>query len=232
VPSRYIQTSLWDGFAYAAVAFNDGTAAAQSSGLHRFVEKHYQAKWNEIWDEAFQLIYDNAPYVEDRESSGWNGLLLPVPWSDDGHLAALLAERTTLRNPFTRLRSLLVLLEPSVLKNLSDFQAFKLCVEYLEGMFWRNAVVIEQAAGKPIKREIAQMLIQNIAERDRALAEALSRDWDRGRPSDSTAKLAPLFGLAPKDQLLFQWTRAATYSASLAGNPDRFYQLLLKAPPG
>jgi len=40
VPSRYIQNSLWDGFAYAAVAFNHGTATAQNSGLRRFVERH------------------------------------------------------------------------------------------------------------------------------------------------------------------------------------------------
>jgi hypothetical protein len=72
-------------------------------------------------------------------------------------------------------------------------------------------------------------VIQNIADRDQALKEALSRDWDKGRPADSTAKLEPLYGLAAKDQLLFQWRRAADYSASLANNPERFYQFLLKA---
>jgi hypothetical protein len=229
VPSRYIQNSLWDGFAYAAVAFNQGTATAQSSGLRRFVERHYQSEWNEIWDEAFHLMYDNAPYVEDGESSSWMGLRLPVPWSDDGELTLLLREKCPQQNPFTRLRSLLVLLEPSVLKNFSDFQAFTLCVEYLEGVFWREAVVIEHAVSPSITRETARVVIQNIADRDRALKEALSRDWDKGRPAHSTAKLEPLFGLAAKDQLLFQWRRAADYSASLAGNPDRFYQFLLRA---
>ena len=97
VPSRYIQNSLWDGFAYAAVAFNQGTATAQSSGLRRFVERHYQSKWNETWDEAFHLMYDNAPYVEDRESSSWMGLRLPIPWSDDGELTALLKEKVPRR---------------------------------------------------------------------------------------------------------------------------------------
>ena len=229
VPSRYIQNSLWDGFAYAAVAFNHGTATAQNSGLRRFVERHYQSKWNETWDEVFHLMYDNAPYVEDRESSSWMGLRLPIPWSDDGELTALLKEKVSPQNPFTRLRSLLVLLEPSVLENFSDFQAFALCVEYLENAFWREAIVIEHAASQPITRETAREVIQNIADRDQALKEALSRDWDKGRPADSTAKLEPLYGLAAKDQLLFQWRRAADYSASLANNPERFYQFLLKA---
>ena len=226
VPSRYVQNSIWDGFAYAAVAFNQGAAAARTSGLRRFVEKHYQANWNETWDEAFHLIYDDAPYIDDRESSSWMGLRLPIPWSDDQQLTALLRDRLPCRNPFTQLRSLLVLLEPSVLKNLADFQAFELCVEYLERMFWREVVVIEHAARRPVEREITDQLIKNIAERDQDLEEELSRDWDKGRPADSPAKYEPLFGLAAKDQLLFQWRLATAYSASLASQPDRFHNLI------
>ncbi|HZD47400.1 MAG TPA: family 20 glycosylhydrolase [Silvibacterium sp.] len=231
IPSRYLQNSIWDGFAYAAVAFNQGSATARTSGFHRFVERHYQSNWNERWDEAFHLIYDAAPYVEDRKSSSWMGLRLPVPWSDDEQLTTLLRERSVRPNPFTRLRSLLVLLEPLVLRNLSDFSAFALCVEYLEGMFWREVVIIEHAASQPIQQETATQLIQNIAARDQTLLEALSQDWDRGRPADSPAKSEPVFGLAPKDQLLFQWSRAAAYSASLAKHPDRFHQLVAKAKP-
>jgi hypothetical protein len=121
-----------------------------------------------------------------------------------------------------------VQVEPLVLTNLPDFQAFELCAEYLEKMFWRETIVIEQTAKKPLKRATADLLIQNIAERDQELAEALSRDWDKGRSSKSAAKLAPVFGLEPKDQLLFQWERAAAYSAALASHPDRFYQLIEK----
>jgi hypothetical protein len=124
------------------------------------------------------------------------------------------------------LRSLLVLLEPSVLKNLSDFRAFALSVEYLEATFWRQSIIFEQAAVKPIDLESARALIQNIAERDRSLVDALAKDWDRGRSPDSAAKRAPLFGFAPKDQLLFQGQRAADFSANLALHPDRFFTLL------
>jgi hypothetical protein len=232
IPSRYIQNSIWDGFAYAAVAFRQGTATAQTSGFRRFVERHYQANWSETWDEAFRLIYDDAPYMQDSESSSWMGLQLSVPWSNDAQLTALLKAQSPRQNPFTRLRSLLVLLEPSVLKNLSDFQAFQLCVEYLERMYWRDGVITEHTAKQPISRETADLLIQSIAERDQALADALSRDWDKGRPADSPAKSEPVFGLQPKDQLLFQWKRAAAYSASLASYRDRFYQFLAIAKVG
>jgi hypothetical protein len=232
IPSRYIQNSIWDGFAYAAVAFRQGTATAQTSGFRRFVERHYQANWSETWDEAFRLIYDDAPHIEDSESSSWMGLQLSVPWSNDAQLTALLKAQSPRQNPFTRLRSLLVLLEPSVLKNLSDFQAFQLCVEYLERMYWRDGVITEHTAKQPISRETADLLIQSTAERDHALADALSRDWDKGRPTHSPAKSEPVFGLQPKDQLLFQWKRAAAYSASLASHPDRFYHLLATAKVG
>jgi hypothetical protein len=226
VPSRYIQNSIWDGFAYAAVAFNASSTAPHPSGHRRFVERHYGSQWNEMWSEAFQLIYDAAPPFGERDNLSSIGLRLPVPFSDEESLATLLKNRASGSNPFTRLRSLLVLLEPSVVKNLSDFRAFALSVEYLEATFWRESIIFDQAAAKPIDQESARLLIQNIAERDRTLAEALAKDWDRGRSPDSGAKRAPLFGFAPKDQLLFQWQRAADFSASLALDPDRFYQLL------
>jgi len=122
-------------------------------------------------------------------------------------------------------------LEPLVLKNLADFQAFALCAEYLERTCWRDAAVVEQA-GKHPDRETAELLIQSIAERDRALGEALSKDWDNGRFPDSAARRELLFGLAPKDQLLLQWQRAAAYSSDLASHPDRFHQLLQTANHG
>jgi hypothetical protein len=226
IPSRYIQNSIWDSFAYAAIALNKGTATAQTSGFRSFVEKHYRANWNEVWDEVFRLIYDAAPYMKNRETTSWMGLALPVPWSSDEQLAAVMKDASPRSNPFTRIRSLLVQLEPLVMRNYADFQAFELCVQYLERMFWREAVVIDQAAQKPLKREAADLLIQSIAERDRELAEALTKDWDQGRFPNAEAKQEAVYGLRPKDQLLFQWERATAYSSSLASNLDRFYLLI------
>jgi Glycosyl hydrolase family 20, catalytic domain len=232
IPSRYLQNSIWDGFAYAAVAFNQGTATAQTSGFHRFIEKHYGASWNETWDQAFQLIYDFAPSLQDRETSSWMGLRLLVPWSGDEQLTAVLRDGSPRRNPFTKLRSLLVSLEASVLRNLSDFKAFELCVVYLESVFWREAVLIEHTATQTMERANTDLLIRRIADRDRALAEALIQDWDDGRPADSPANAEPIFGLAPKDQLLFQWKQAAAYSAALASHPVRFHELISAAKRG
>jgi hypothetical protein len=225
VPSRYIQNSIWDGFAYGAVAFKDGPEAARSSAFRRFVERHYGAKWNNNWQEAFRLIYDLAPQMHEKKSTT-GAPPLHIPWSNDQELASVLKNRPLRENPFTRLRALLVQLKPQVPKNLADFQAFALSVEYLEKLYWREAIVTEHAAGKQLTREESDLLIQRIATSDHAMAEALTREWDKGRFSDSAAKVKPLFGFDPKDQLLFQWTRATEYSASLASHLGRFYNLL------
>jgi hypothetical protein len=229
VPSRYIQNSLWDVFAYAAVAFKDGAALARTSALRRFVERHFGAEWNEVWSEAFDLLYDAAPIYGDPEKDTPLGLKLPVPWSDEEQLAAALKERSKRTNPFTRVRSLLVEAARGMAKNHADFEALALSVKYLEALFWRQDVIQEHAAGKRLDRESAQVLIGSISVRDREMAEALTKDWDSGRPVDSAAKTAPLFGMEAKDQLLFQWHRAADFSARMAAHPDRFYQIVQTA---
>lgn len=220
IPSRYIQDSIWDGFAYGAVAFQEGTAVAQTSAFQRFVEKHYGAAWSEEWDEAFRLIYDFAPTVRDRATESWMGVRLIVPWGSDEELAAAARDTRAKQGPFVRVKELWESLKPSVRKNAADFQAFGLCVEYLEGLYWRGGVV----AGA-LEREPAAKLIKEIAERDATMAKSLTEDWDKGRPDDSAAKSGPVFDLRLKDQMLYAWTRAAEYSASLAGEPERFYKL-------
>ena len=225
VPSRYIQNSLWDGYAYAAVAFNHGSAAARSSAFRSFVERHFGAQWNESWSQAFTLLYDAAPIYGDEKATP-PGLRLPVPFSTEDELRAALKVRTYPANPFPHLREILATLKPSVIKNAGDFEALLLSVRYLETLFWRQGVIQERAATEPFDRDAARELIQTIAERDRTLLDALNKDWDAGRPADSPAKLAPLYGMEPKDQLVFQWSRAAAFSADLAAHPDRFHALV------
>jgi hypothetical protein len=221
VPSRYVQKSIWDGFAYAAVALKEGSKAAESAGFRRFVEKHYGAEWSHDWDEAFRVIYDRAPQVKERESPA-EAVPLHVPWSNDEELSKVLENRSPRTNPFSGLRGLLNRLEGNVVRNRGDFQAFALSVGYLEHVYWREAVVAEHR----LTRDEAGKVISEIAKRDRSLADALGKDWDEGRFPDSAAKVKPFFGLAPKDQLVFQLERAADYSGSLAAHPDRLWKML------
>jgi hypothetical protein len=225
IPSRYLQDSIWDGFAYAGIAFNQGTAAAQTSAFHRFVEQHYRATWNESWDQVFTTLYNAAPHSQEARTAARVGLDLPVPWSNDAQLLAVWSDRTPRLNPFTEVLALLVSLEASVLAHLQDFQSLRLCVAYLEAMFWREEILVQQATRQPLDQAMASTLIETIAARDAELAAKLSADWDRGRFADSPATSELLFGLEPRDQLLYQWNQAAKYSASLATQPDRFLAL-------
>jgi glycosyl hydrolase family 20 len=226
VPCRYLQNSIWDGFAYAAVSFKEGSSIAHNDGFRRFVEKHYQASWNKDWEQAFRLIYEFAPEAGGRPVAAGT-VPLRVPWSGDGLLSAVLKDRSSRSNPFTRLHAILMQLEKHVQKNLPDFQAFALSVAYLDQLYWREAILVEYAAKKPLTQQGADQTIKSIAARDRSMADALSKEWDRGRFSDSPAKREPLFGFEPKDELVFQFQRAADYSASLAARPDRFFRIVM-----
>lgn len=231
VPSRYVQNSLWDGFAYAAVAFNEGATAARSSAFKRFVERHFGTQWNEHWSEAFRLLWDSAPLYGDPASMPLK-LRLPVPFSTEAELTAALENRTPPANPFPRLRELLAGAEPAVTRNPQDFAALLLSVRYLEALFDRESILQRTAASKPIARETAAELMRTIAARDHELLTDLTADWNTGRPTDSAAKLAPLYGMEPKDQLVYQWSRAAAFSSDLAADPNRFYSLLQAAGLG
>ena len=228
VPSRYIQNSLWDGFAYAAVAFRRGTEEARARAFQSFVERHWGAHWNESWKNAFALLYDSAPLYENDKRAA-DALRLPVPFSTDAELRAALKDRSEAANPFPRLRELLDSLKASVTKDAGDFDALVLSTRYLEALFWRESAIRAGGGTKRLGREEAQKLIQTIASRDRALLNELNRDWDEGRPKDSPAKLKPLYGMEPKDQLVYQWSRATAYSSELAAQPARFLDLLSAA---
>ncbi|UWZ85032.1 family 20 glycosylhydrolase [Occallatibacter riparius] len=228
VPSRYIQNSLWDGFAYAAVAFNHGSATARASAFQRFVERHYGAQGNEHWSEAFKLLYDAAPLYGNSDSMPLKSRL-PVPFSSEAELATALKTRIQPVNPFPHIRELLAQVQPAVKKNEADFAALQLSVRYLDALFDRESIIQKTAATSRLDHNSAQQLICSIADRDRALLDDLNKDWDTGRPSDSPAKLAPLYGMAPKDQLVFQWSRAAAFSAELAATPDRLLAILRSA---
>jgi hypothetical protein len=223
IPSRYLQNSIWDGFAYAAVVMKDGSKAAQADSFRRFVERHYQARWNDTWRKAFEMIYRAAPSFEGPAASS-----MIVPWSNEEHLSRILKRKPVRPTTFTTIRDLLSSLQPSVKKNHADFQSFQLCVEYLEAVVSRNGLVIEQASTHSTLDADA-LLIRKIAGRDHALAHALEADWNTGRPADSPAANELLFALQPKDQLLFQWKKAADYSAVLAARPEDF-QRILRAP--
>ena len=176
------------------------------------------------WDEAFRLIYKLAPQIREQDAPD-GAFPLRVPWSCDQELSALPRSSKMSENPYIQLCTLLDRLEKQVSRNLPDFKAFSLSAKYLEHTFWRDQIL----TGPPLTREEAAALIKSIADRDRTLAGALSKDSDQSRFPDSPAKSAPLFGFEPKDQLLFQFQRAANYSASLTSHPARFHQLIAAA---
>ena len=235
VPSRYLQNSIWDGIAYAGVALNEGSAAARDTAFRRFAERHYGAAWNDIWADVFRSVYDLAPHG--RLCPGYPGLPMPTPWSDEDGLTAAVNDKMSQIPPFTRLLGQIRMCQSGVKRNFADFQAFQLSVEYLENAYWRHVLPGLEARGN-LTRESAADLIRTIAERDRQLVDALNAEWNRGRFPDApqlTHDMRDLNDSRPKlllrgqEQLLFNMREAAKFSAQLAVDPERFYQILLRA---
>jgi hypothetical protein len=223
VPSRYLQGSLWDSFAYAAVALEHGSAAARHGAFRRVVERCYGATWNETWQEIFDTYFRIVPSRRVC-SPAWAGPALPTPWASEEDLRGALGAAPIGPSPYPSLRARMQAVQDDVRRNAGDFSALALSAEYLDHVFWRQAVLSQAGSGP--RRPGRPDLIGTIAASDRRLVGKLEADWNIGRFSDCPGKTERLVGLEPADQLLFSMRRAAAFSAELAAAGDRFHRLL------
>jgi len=214
VPTAYLSDSVWDSLAYAAVAISEGWEVAQREAFPRFVKRHFGSQWDEGWAEAFDGLYQTAP-----RSYGLPPRL-PVPWATEEALRAAAARPATIGPAYGTLRGQLLECGRRVRRNLADFRALELSVEYLEHLFWRDRLVAEAAGGQTGPCS-AEDLIRTIAGRDADLLERLDANWDRHRPADSLLKRKRLMNIAYLE-LLPAFAEAAAFSAELAAAPARF----------
>jgi Glycosyl hydrolase family 20, catalytic domain len=229
VPTRYVQRSLWDSFAYVGVALGHGSEAARHSGFRRFVERFYGADWNSTWEWIFETYYRLAPGRRSCAPS-WPGGGLVVPWANEPDVLRSFRAARSRPSPYAALRERLSAVGDRVLRHRDDFSAFTLSVDYLDHVFWREAVL--GAAAMTGGRPSISAVLENVAARDHQLVERLDADWATGRFSDAPGKLDPLPGLEPADQLHYTMRRAAAFSAELAGDGRRVQRLTDAPRPG
>jgi hypothetical protein len=190
--SRYLRDAVWDGLAYAAVAMNEGGAAARATAFQRFVEQHYGTEWNEAWAGVFTTLYAAAP-----NRQGDTPVRLLVPWANAEELQQAIAAAPLPRKPFAGLLDTLDLLQPAIRRNHADFAAFRLTVAYLAHLYWRQAAVCG------ISDEALPAALAEVARRDAALAAQLTDDWHATRAGDPLAGHDQLatWGFGPEDWL-------------------------------
>jgi hypothetical protein len=219
-PTRYLQNSIWDGFAFAAVAMNEGSAVAQSAARQRFVERYYGATWNADWNTIFQNYDQFAP----RRCVACPAYQLPWPWLDDESLRQVIACNDTSTSPFGGTLGLLDSVSSSVTQNGQDFASFRLSVKYLDYMFWRNSSIINERQNGTLDTTTA--LINDIKNKDAQLLNELMADWAEGRPTDSPLLVQPAIDTDFQDQLVFRFSQATVYSAQRAQDPAAFFNYL------
>lgn len=225
VPGRYVPDAIWDELAYAAVAVNEGTAAARETALARFVERHFGAAWDERWSDIFHTLYAAA---ENRTSCSppWLGPTLPRPWASEEELRQILTAGRRSAPPFRRLRGQLEEQAATVKRNQDDFQSLRLVVAYLEHVYWRQAAPVE--AMTAAREQDSRDRIRRIARKDAELLAELEREWNRSRAPNAWQAAARKFGIGGEDALLWKFAQAAEFSAALAQEPNRFSALLRK----
>ncbi|MDD5707780.1 MAG: family 20 glycosylhydrolase [Kiritimatiellae bacterium] len=198
-PARTIRDAIWDGLAYAAVAINEGGAAARATAFPRFVERHFGATWNAAWADALVTIYDAAPT---RES-------LPVPWANDDELRRAIEAAPRPAIPFNSFLAKIDALQPCVRRNHADFAALRLSFAYLAQVCRR------QAAVRGLQGQALSVALAEVARGDSALATSLAADWREGRAGDPLAELdhAPAdWAYGPEDWLHGRFLAAARYA--------------------
>ncbi len=215
IPPRYLARSMWDTYAYGALALKSGSRAARARAFKDFPAKFYGVKSAAAWVPMFRQFYDATP-ARQGCANGWKGAYLPAPWSTAAELRSA-AAKSAEPPDFASLRRAIAALEGAVRRNAADFSSFALSAEYLEHLYARQT---------PNALSIA-----SIAEADRVIVQKLESEWDSSRPADSPGKSQPLTYLAPQDQLLYRMRQAAHYSAELARDPSRVRQILLGQAP-
>ncbi|MHB9133770.1 MAG: family 20 glycosylhydrolase [Armatimonadota bacterium] len=205
VPSRYLQSSIWDGLAYAATALAEGGMRARDEAFPRFIERHYVARWDSRWAAVFSTLYACAPSRETQAPTP-----LHVPWSrDDAWQQARQADAAP-ASPWAALLPQLDRLGAEIHRHQADFAAFRLSVAYLAHLEWRHAAARETAGA-------GSSLLPEIARRDAALAEQLRADWHTGREGDCAGDPPPdtVWGFEGPDRLHWQFLQAARFSAEM-----------------
>lgn len=219
-PTRYLQGSLWDAFAYAAVAMKDGGKAARSTAFRKFVESHYGAEWSDLWQRVFEIYYAITPNKHCTRE--WEGPRLPVPWASDEELLKTLSSMPIDPSAYATLAARIRALTGQVTRNRVDLDSFALSAEYLWHILRRNKQLLEAASRQSFVG--ANAVIMHIADSDEEMVEKLTAEWNAGRYEDEHSQ--PLYLFGPADTLVYRMQQAAEYSGKLQDDDERLRRLL------
>jgi hypothetical protein len=211
IPPRYLARSMWDTYAYGAVALKQGSAAARTAAFRDFASRFYGVKNAASWQEMLASYYNLTP-ARPSCAAGWKGAVLPAPWTTDAELRAAVAAKPGIVPDLAPFRKKLAEAEGAVRKNHEDFSSYALSAEYIEHVYWRH---------KPAAGTIAA-----IVDRDRTILAKLEKEWDSSRPAGSPGKTQTLTYLGPQDQLLYRMRESAKFASELAKDPSRLHASL------
>jgi len=212
-PKRYIQNCQWDTYALIADILNHPGSFDFNQSISGFCQQHYGLPADDETVVFFREIYQQTP-----SHSLLNPTQVPLvfqgkpmlrlfPWNSMDYVRKHIATRDSLLpNPFRSLAEKAHSLEPSVVRNKTDFSEFVITLEFIAHLIDRDNMMWKLCHTNPSMHEMKKMLAIQ-AEADSTWVHRLDSLWQTGRtgPIDSGH--------------LWEFPRAARFTAQLAVHP-------------
>ena len=180
-----------------------------------FVKDHFGATFDKNWEEIFRSVYEVTPTF----SCGEEDSLKFFPWYTANQIKYIIGKKEPLQNHYGEIVNLLTVYKDSVKINRSDFEDFKLTIEFMEYCYNRQNELFHFSRSKNINLKTAESFLQKTALADQNELSVINSAWSVGRRCKPDAT---------DENFMGSFNRAANYSKHLSENPSEFLQLLEK----
>jgi hypothetical protein len=212
-PMRYLQNSQWDTYFIAAEIIKNNGAYNYMDAIPAFVKKQFGTKYNENWEKIYKTTYKETPQWE----CGPNDSLKFFPWSSEKQIKDIILNNKHLQNPFNEIVSLLSACKDSVNKNMSDFNDFRLTIEFIEYNYNRQNELLTFVNSKKTDLKSVKFYLKKVASEDQIQLSEIDSAWNlgrRGKPEKTD------------DGYMWSFYNASNYSKHLSKNPAEFMKIL------
>jgi hypothetical protein len=215
VPKRYLQNSQWDTYDIAAEILKNKGNYQYMDAIPGFVKEHFGADYDKNWEDIYRSVYQQTPTF----SCGDVDSLQFFPWHTPDQVKSNAGRKAPLQNQFGEIVNLLTVYKDSVKMNRSDFDDFRLTVEFMEYCYNRQNELYHFSHSRNINLKTAESFLQKMAVADQRELSLINAAWSVGRRCRPDASDGNFMG---------SFNRAAAYSKHLDENPAEFLEILGK----
>jgi hypothetical protein len=213
VPARYLQNSQWDTYTIAIEIMNNNGNFYYLNAIPAFIKNHFGARYDANWGKIYRILYEKIP----QWNCGQNDSLKFSPWYSERHIKDIILKNKQLKNNFSEIKSLLSLYRDSVTRNIDDFSALLLTVDFVEFNFNRQNDLLNFAKSGKTDLKAVEAYLNKVAGEDQKQLAMINSAWIRGRRTKPDEK---------DENYMWSFCLASNYSKYLSENPSEFIKIL------